>query len=65
MTKVYCDICGKVITEKDEEYKLHCYILDRDLVQYRYAYAGDNVCGNCIKAINDFIAKNLKAGGNQ
>ena len=60
MTKVYCDICGKVIDSTENEYKLTCFELDKNSMQYHYAYTGDNVCGTCIESINDYITKNLK-----
>jgi len=51
MTKVFCDVCGKQINASCDKYRLTA---DRAT---GIVYRSNEVCGECIEKINDYIAR--------
>lgn len=50
MRKIFCDICGKEITENETLYRLRA-----DTITH-FVYRSDEICRDCIEDINDYIS---------
>jgi len=61
MIKIYCDVCGKEISDTEESGKL--VVLERTIFFLKHQKQSDLkpkeffLCSDCIKAIKDFMNK--------